>query len=325
MKQDSHISHRAGVPEILWNAWCIASVMGIWPRYIEPNLLAVTRLNLMIPRLPSSLRGLKVLHFTDLHVHPGMSNHLINKLLRKIKSLAPDIIVFTGDFLCFSECRDKNRLNHILHSCVAPYGCYAVLGNHDYAQSVSVNEQGHYDLVSRQSSSIIQGMKRLFSTTTMTGQVTERAREVGFHAELIDLLDATPFQLLENDTQQIPIKGSFLNLCGLGEYALGRCRPEKAFENYDTRYPGIVLLHNPDGFPHLAKFPGEIVLCGHTHGGQTNLPWIWKKLTLLENKEFKKGLKKIDGKWLYINRGVGSTMPFRWFSLPELALITLQG
>jgi len=120
------------------------------------------------------------------------------------------------------------------------------------------------------------------------------------------------------------IKDACLNVCGLGEYSLNKCCPEIAFKTYDVNSPGIVLAHNPDSMPMLMDFPGDIILCGHTHGGQINLPWFWKKFTLLENMQFKKGLFQIHNKWLYVNRGVGSVMPFRWFALPEIALITLE-
>jgi predicted MPP superfamily phosphohydrolase len=47
-------------------------------------------------------------------------------------------------------------------------------------------------------------------------------------------------------------------------------------------------------------------------------------LTRMENKEWKRGLKKLENQWLYISRGIGSTMKFRWFSRPEITLITWE-
>ena len=65
-------------------------------------------------------------------------------------------------------------------------------------------------------------------------------------------------------------------------------------------------------------------MCGHTHGGQVNLPWFWKKFTLMENPQLKRGLVRMLDKWIYINRGVGSIMQFRWFAKPEILLLTLE-
>ena len=55
---------------LLWDVACAVSIVGIWPRFIEPNLLRVTRLTLPIRNLPSTLLGLRVVHFSDLHFGP---------------------------------------------------------------------------------------------------------------------------------------------------------------------------------------------------------------------------------------------------------------
>jgi len=311
--------------DLLWNCWCIASVIGIWPRFIEPNLITTTKLNLKIENLPKSLAGLKILQFSDIHLHPGMPDFFLNKLIKKIKFLAPDILVFTGDFLCYSQFRDKNRLKDFFSALSAPYGCYAIFGNHDYQKPVSINAKGEYDIIEDNASMITKGFSRIFSTTKLAQKVTDRAKAIGIHQELVELIAGTPFEILDNKCNQISVKETFLNICGLGEYTLGKCLPEVAFKDYDRRYPGLVLAHNPDSVPLLMNFPGDMILCGHTHGGQINLPWLWKKFTLLENMQFKQGLFHMNKKWVYVNRGVGSVMQFRWFAMPEIALITLEG
>lgn len=311
--------------EWAWDAWCIASGIGIWPRYIEPRLLTTTRLSLPIPHLPSELIGLKILQFSDLHWSAQFSSMLLKQLKQKIQAYKPDMIFFTGDFLCRSCLEERDQLLQLFNSLKATMGCFAVLGNHDYAQFVTVSAQGDYDVDQTSSkSNISKGFKRLFHPVTLTKQVTTKAQQVGLHAELIELLAETPVQLLHNQTKLVSCKGTWLNVCGLGEYTLGRFDPQTAFQDYNIRYPGIVLSHNPDTIEPLRQYPGDIILAGHTHGGQVNLPGIWKRFTCIEHLEYKSGLKEVGKKWAYINRGISSVMKFRWFSLPELTLITLQ-
>lgn len=311
--------------EWAWDLWCIASVIGLWPRFIEPRLLSITRLALPIPHLPSDLNGLKILQFSDLHWDRRFSSHLKHKLIRKINRLQPDLIVFTGDFLCRSKLENKEELRRFLSSLQAPCGCFAIMGNHDYECFITVNEEGDYDVESpSEASDIGKGFKRLFSSMTLTGQATAEAKRVGLHQELVDLLSQTPFQLLNNETRLVSFRDSKINVCGLEEYSLGRFNPQKAFQNYDRAYPGIVLSHNPDTIVHLKPYPGDVILAGHTHGGQVNLPFLWKKFTRIEHLEFKSGLKSIGKRWAYINRGLASVMRFRWFAMPELTLLTLQ-
>ena len=304
--------------------WCIASIIGIWPRFIEPMTLCTTAISLPISGLPEELEGFKILHLSDLHIHPDTPEILLKNIVKKTLELNPDLIVCTGDFLCYSEMRDLPRTLRLLQSLKAPYGSYAVLGNHDYAEPVSVNAQGDYDIQPKSPSSIGKGFKRLFATIQVTGHITERAKAVGHNRDLGNALKQTPFELLDNRTQVIPIGNSGINVVGLSEYTVDQCRPERAFKGYDARFPGIVLAHNPDSAPRLEKYPGDLILSGHTHGGQINLPWFWKKLTLLENPQYKKGLHRLGQKWLYVNRGIGSIMQFRWFAPPELTLITLR-
>lgn len=313
--------------DALWDLWCIASIIGIWPRFIEPNIIQISHQPIVIPSLPIDLKGLKIVQFSDLHFQRNLSSKFLNKLSRKLLSTSPDILVFTGDFINTSELEEseQGRLLNFLNSLHAKYGCYAIFGNHDYANYVSVNAEGDYDLLEKEKGSLIKrGFSRLLNKTTLTKKITHRARAVKHHSKLVELINKTPFQLLENTTTLIKIKNSHLNLCGLGEYILGKTAPKKAFENYEAIYPGIILLHNPDGIPLLKRYPGEIILCGHTHGGQVNLPWMWKKFTLLENPEFKRGLLRYEDRWVYVNRGISALMPFRWFSLPEILVLELN-
>jgi uncharacterized protein len=308
-----------------WNLWCVVSIVGIWPRFIEPRLISTTRLSLKIPSLSKSLEGLRILQFSDLHIHPGTSDYLIQKLIRKINNLNPDIIVFTGDFICYSKLNDIPRLKNLLCNLQARYGCYAIFGNHDYQNYVSVNDRGEYDLIDPNASTLRKGWRKLFNTITLKKTISKEAIKTPLKQDLIDLLQQTPFEVLHNSSKLVKIKDSHLNICGLGEHMLGRCLPQKAFLNYDTNFPGIILAHNPDSIPNLKGFPGDIVLCGHTHGGQINLPGLYRKFLLLENMHLKRGLKRLDNKWVYVNRGIGSVMKFRWFSMPEILLLTLEG
>lgn len=311
--------------EWAWDIWCILSCVGIWPRYIEPQLLEIRSLALPIPHLPKELIGLKILHFSDLHWSYHFPPSLRKKLIRKINSLKPDLILFTGDFICRSKLEDPEGLKNTLESLKAKIGSFAILGNHDYAQFVTVNVKGDYDVEQPSlESNISKGFQRLFRPVSLTKQVTPQARHVGYHAELIELLKQTPFQLLNNTTKRVAYQGMWMNICGLEEYSLGRFDPVTAFKDYDVRYPGIVLSHNPDTLEILKHYPGDLILSGHTHGGQVNLPGLWKRFTRIEHVQFKQGLKRIAKKWAYINRGISSVMKFRWFAAPELTLLTLQ-
>lgn len=308
----------------LWDLWCIVSVVGLWPRFVEPKLLTKTSLHLPIAQLPEPLVGFKILQLSDIHLNPQMSNCFLNRIVHAATAFVPDMVVFTGDFLCYSQFADKERLKTFLNHFSAPYGCFAILGNHDYAAPVSINAEGDYDIIDRETSQFSKGLERLFFKGRVSGKSTAAVQKIGFHEELIAFLKETPFQLLHNETIQIVVNGAILNVTGLGDHSLGRSLPDVAFEKYDTHHPGIILSHNPDTFPTLKNYPGDLVLSGHTHGGQINLPIIWKKLSLMEYPEYKSGYHTLGTKQLYVSKGLGNITPFRWFAPPELVQITLE-
>lgn len=310
--------------DFLWDAWCIASIVGIWPRFIEPRLLETNRLTLSISQLPQALQGLKIVQFSDIHLHAGMPDKFLDKLIARINGLKPDIIVSTGDFLCYGKSDSFERLENFLNSLQAPYGCYTILGNHDYEENVSINSNGEYDILTDSGSMIKKGFSRLLKTPILAKRTTSKALKTPPNERLVASLKKTPFKLLHNESTLVPIQNAFLNICGLGEYMLGRTKPLEAFCKYDQRHPGIILLHNPDGIPSIENYPGNLVLCGHTHGGQVYLPGMWRRFTLLENMDFVRGFKQHKNKTIYINRGVGGVMTFRWRARPEILLVTLE-
>lgn len=309
----------------LLDGLAVLSLVGIWPRFIEPFLLFTTELTLPIPNLPVEIEGLKLLQFSDLHWHHSFSRRFAKKIFAKIRSLQPDLIVFTGDFLFRSQLQDPKELRSFLQSCSAPLGCFAVLGNHDYTRYVSVDPVGRYAEVDTTPSHTKRGWKSLFSAPIPpTGVSMPHLNQIPPHPDLVQLLQETPFRLLRNETISIQKGPQKIQITGLEEYSLGRSAPQTAFQGYDPHCPGIVLCHNPDAFLLLCNYPGDLLLAGHTHGAQLNIPLIRQRFLKLENPQWRRSLHRIHNQWAYINRGIGGLPTLRCFSPPELTLFHLQ-
>lgn len=304
-----------------WDLFFTSSILGIWPRYVEPNLLSVSRLTL---RLPNLLSDLRILQISDLHIHDQTSERFLRKIERKANAEKPDLIFFTGDFICRSKMPERKKMSQFFNALKPSLGSFAVLGNHDYSQYVSINQNGDYDVFEKEKSQMNRGFKRFFSKLSLTTKSTQRAKNLNAHHELVQLLQECGIQLLDNASQKIGLQQE-LNVVGLGEHMLDKTDPEKAFKSCDPNLPTFVLVHNPDAIPKLSNYPGNLILSGHTHGGQINLPWVWKNVCLLENQKYKRGLFEENGKWIYINRGVGGSANLRLFSVPEITSFTLKG
>jgi len=310
--------------ERLWDAWCIVSIVGIWPRFIEPKLICTTHHTLPIPTLPKELDPFQLVQISDLHDSRYLSPQFLRRVASEIMAIKPDCIVFTGDLLSFATCTHKEYVVEFLSSLTAPFGCFAVLGNHDYTQYVSYGDDGASCVINDHTPVILRGLRRLVTRTKDTSLKKSHIDvPLEGNKDAISLLQKSGFCLLHNATMQIGKGLSYINITGLGDLMAGQCLPHKAFTYVDPRFPTVVLSHNPDSYPFLAPYPGDLFLFGHTHGGQVNIPGIWSRITPLKCREFKSGLHAQSGRFLYINRGLGQTFPFRWFAPPEITHFTL--
>ncbi|MBS0655519.1 MAG: metallophosphoesterase, partial [Verrucomicrobia bacterium] len=227
--------------ERLWDVWCIASVIGLWPRFIEPASIFTSHLSIPIPTLPKELNGLRIVQFSDLHYSQYTSEKFLKRASKKIASLSPDLIVFTGDLISYSELSHVEPLQSFLTSLEAPLGCFAIFGNHDYSEYVSLASDGTIRKVSQHLPAIMKGFARLFSFKDKTDQSPQVVGPVDELKPLHALFERSGFTVLHNKTVQIGKESHLINLTGLGDIMAGQCLPNKAFENYNISYPGIVL------------------------------------------------------------------------------------
>lgn len=323
MGQQKSENDRDFWPTLAWDLWCLASIIGIWPRFIEPHLLFTKKISVAIPRMTPSLEGLRIAFFSDLHMAPHTSPCFLKRLLSRIQAFKPHLILFGGDALIYSLLYKKELFLSFFSSLKAPLGTFATLGNHDYNIYTTESHTGEPLICRHKPTSILWGLKKLFQTTLSEGDA--RREPVGLNEELLSLYKKCNVHLLMNQTEQVGESSFALNLAGLGDLTAGHFDPQTTFKNWNHALPGIVLGHNPNVLPALVQYPGDLFLFGHTHGGQVNLPFLWKRLVYVSDAHFKSGLLKLgELKTAYITRGVGSCYPFRWFAPPELVLCTLK-
>jgi uncharacterized protein len=315
-------TNTVSVPEFLFDFACIVSIVGIYPRFIEPKFVHVTKKQLHIPNLPTSLRGLRLAFISDIHCNKYLDDKFIASVHKKLQALKPHLILIGGDFLSYSELYPQQRLECFLSKLTAPLGVFACLGNHDYAQYATLSSQGKAVFETSPPEPVVQGFERLFGLISK-----EKAKPIQtplpFNQKLLSLLKHHKICLLHNETIQLGTTASFINLTGLGDLTSGHCSPQTAYHNYDAHYPGIIFTHNPDAYAYLSCFPGDLFLFGHTHGGQVNIPFLWEKITPMVDTSLKSGLYHRDGRLLFVSRGLGATFPFRLFAPPQIALLTL--
>ncbi|MBK7876864.1 MAG: metallophosphoesterase [Planctomycetes bacterium] len=84
-----------------------------------------------LARLPPAFDGFKIAHLSDVHFGPQLGEHFLDEVLRRVRSLEPDLIVITGDLVDGSVARLGPRIDR-LRELAAPHGVFFSTGNHEY-------------------------------------------------------------------------------------------------------------------------------------------------------------------------------------------------
>lgn len=99
---------------------------------IEPMWLEVVRRPLPMRRLPAALAGRTLVHLSDLHVCPFVSDDYLFDTFRRVAALAPDIVVFTGDLMSWHHGWREHVAAVYQRAPRGRLATVATLGNHDY-------------------------------------------------------------------------------------------------------------------------------------------------------------------------------------------------
>lgn len=142
------------------------------------------------------------------------------------------------------------------------------------------------------------------------------------------IMEQSGFTLLKNKSKYVTVENNKTILfTGLDDSLLGN--PQISVPDQEGDY-NILLTHEPDTAQKYLKFNYELILSGHSHGGQIDipfLPWINKRAVLATSMsaEYTKGMYALQaGKFLYVNTGMGTThVSARFGVVPEIAVFDL--
>ncbi len=149
--------------------------------------------------------------------------------------------------------------------------------------------------------------------------------------EIKQMLAEVGVRTLANESTTAKINGEEINIVGTRDYYYLRYNNfkdvDKAFKELDENKFTLVLTHQPQIFDRLLKYEPDLVLSGHTHGGQVRLPFF-KTLYAPSQGIFPKygdGLYESENSKLYVSRGVGTTVfPIRFFNLAEVTVLEIN-
>jgi uncharacterized protein len=116
------------------NFFLIISGMYLWGSDDEAETIRHARIEITIPNLPPAFDGYRIVNLADIHFGPAMAYSTVMRAVEMTCTLAPDLIVSTGDFISYWV--DDANLIRALTPLSAPDGVWAVMGNHDYWEDI---------------------------------------------------------------------------------------------------------------------------------------------------------------------------------------------
>lgn len=271
-----------------WLAAGSAAGLAFYAGEIARHELEITYHTITLPRLPDAFAGMRIVQISDFHFREYTEATFLEAVVRRVNALAPELVVLTGDFVS-----SKPLPRHI--AIKLGYHCAELLGRIECPLRYAV--MGNHD--------------------ALVGPLA-----------ITDALHTYGIPVLANISVPLERNGQRIWLAGIKD-ALEQ-RPSLATALPAGRRPEheplILLAHEPDFADYAVGRQIDLVLSGHTHGGQILLPFLPPLLLPDMGTRYVHGLFRLqDGMQLYVNRGIGAvTLPFRFRCPPEITVITLQ-
>lgn len=248
--------------------------------------------------LPAGVPGpLTILHLSDLHV--------LRRDPRKMRFLAglpsADVTVVTGDFLAEPEAVETAVA--ALAPAEGRLASWFVLGSNDYFAPRFRNYAAYF---------------RKHRRPRHAGR--------GRAEDLRDQLTARGWQDLTNSREPASLNGLPVELLGLDDAHLRWHDLRVAPRALPDRL-GIAVMHSPDSAPEAAALGYELMVAGHTHGGQVCLPFVGALVTNCSMpRRLVGGLIQMGSSVLHTSRGLGTSKyaPFRFWCRPEATILELH-
>lgn len=260
----------------------IILLLVIYARYEGTNSLITKEYKIETADISNSFDGIKIVHFSDLHYKRIINKDRTKEIVNEINLINPDIVIFTGDLIDKDfdvSDEDIEDLTLLLNNINSKYGKYAIIGNHDYVRDDDI---------------------------------------------LNDIYNNSSFVLLKNSYDVIyGDNNDKLFIGGVDTYSYDKADIDKTMEyfedNEDIDYK-IILVHEPDYIDTItSKYNVNLVLAGHSHNGQINIPFIKEMFLPYGSNKYYENYYIVNDTPLYVSSGIGeSRINFRLFNRPSI-------
>jgi uncharacterized protein len=261
---------------------------GLYGSEIARHEIDIVQRTIVIPGLPDSFKGFRIVQISDIHYKEFTEASFVKLVLHEVNGLKADLVALTGDYVSYGPMAKHRSIGWA-------YECGELLTRIECPQRYAI--LGNHDCIVNQ-------------------------------AAAADALTTHGIPLLSNEAVPLERGGKRIWLAGITDALEGNPKPdfEKAIPK-TARGDGervILLAHEPDILPTAAKYGVDLMLSGHTHGGQIRFPFVPPMYLPPMGLKYVEGHFQVGTTQLYVNRGIGTVgMPFRLNCPPEITVLTL--
>lgn len=258
----------------------------------EANDPHLVRIQIPVTRLPEEWDGLRIVQLSDFHYDPYFSAVPIRRAVKVVNDLQPDLIVLTGDFV-----------------------------TKPFFRGHSLPGQGIPVLAIEPCSELLRGLRSRLGSVAVLGN-----HDVACGPErIVATLGRKGIPVLRNGSIPLEQNGKRLWVAGVDDVLQGKPDLAKALLGIPKDEPVILLSHEPDFVDEARRYPVDLQLSGHSHGGQIRFPFVGALYLPDLAHKYPMGRYNFGPLTLYTNVGIGTIMiPARLNCPPEITLITLR-
>ena len=323
----------------------LGAALGGYAFLYEPFDVRTERLAVRLLRDKAGVpgEGLNILHLSDTHFRGAdrREHAKIEQVRRATAGEEIDLLIHTGDFLH----RDSGLDNvlALIDSISKPrLGAYAVTGNHDHVfYNMRSAPQYSWRLFRAREAKnggcngALNSSEKVKFSSEGLGDLYRFGRHLlsnRFDGEpagendiggLRRALEERGMQFLDNRAVQLGETGVYL--VGIEDLMEGQPDLDGSLEGVPRDAPTVLLSHNPDIVEAAAAGRADLILAGHTHGGQIVLPLIGPTYTQTEqlSRGEASGYSRRGKTQVYVHRGLGEGVPVRFGAPPHVTFIRL--
>ncbi len=263
--------------------------LGSYSALIEPNNIVTRSFEIELKRLPAAFDGFRIAQISDIHYGEFLGERHLLEVINLVNAAKPDMVAITGDFVT----RSWRKARGYRPGALKAEPC----------------------------AELLRSLQSQFGTLAILGN-----HDHATNATIVaGALASSEIRVLRNHAVPLEKSGSRLWIAGVDDAVERAADLPGTMAQVPNDEGCVLLVHEPDMADWVCKYPVDLQLSGHSHGGQVRIPFLGAPVLPNSGRKYPLGHYNIQNLQLYTNPGIGViTLPIRFDCPPEITVFTLR-